>query len=190
MILPIVSYADARESIATGDIACFRGDDLISRVIAQATGMPESHVAYLLWPGDADVLMVVEAWHPMSRAVEFSSRVQAASGRVDVYRLRPEIVATINLAVVTAFMLRATNVDYPENWLFNDAMHILFPSWPAVKPFPNSADPKIPRHCSGVISAAMFQGGLPRMKEFDCYVYPGDWHNLAIVQGLFTLTYP
>lgn len=195
MILPVVSYAEVRDSIHTMDIAVYDGEGFGSAIIEQATGAPygikASHVGVLLCPWSADVLMTVEAWERESRCVEFSTRVQQASGRVRIFRLRLELLALINIDKAVEFALRATPVDYPENHLVLAAMAIL--SGRPTRRVPNSSDPKAVRQCSELLAAIYRMAGLPPQappKDLDCMNWPVDWSNPAIVTGLWTLTYP
>jgi hypothetical protein len=197
--LPILSYAEAREYIETGDIACFRAGprDYIAQAIARAESIDlheevhEAHVGYLVWPCPT-VLSIIEAWEPVSRCVEFSSRIEEASGYVDVYGLTDEARALVSLDAVTEAGWRATNVNYPENHLLEAAWHILMPQWfPAPEPVPNSNDPKSPRVCSELIQWMFAVGGLPRMVPLDSQCWPAHF-PLATRwwKGKFTLTFP
>lgn len=195
MTLPIVNYAEARERIHTGDIALYDGDGVANEIIEQATGAPygirASHAGFLLWPGSADVLLTVEAWSRESRCVEFGGRVEQASGRVHVFRLKTGLLAQVNMDKAAEFAWRATPVNYPEDHLLKAAWAII--SGKPIRTVLNSDSPKAVRQCSELVAAIFRIAGLPPQsppKDLDCMNWPVDWSNPALVDGLFTLTFP
>ena len=172
--LNVLPYATVRDSIHTGYLALVEGDGAIANIIQRRTDSPYSHVAVAGWESEGDVLMAGESTHPESRAVTLSSILRASPGRVDIYRLRPEISQLVKFGKVWEFMLRATGQSYPVEVLYHIWKDIVGLDPPH---YPNSDNPETRRVCSQLAHAAFRVAGMPPMNPHDCCIYPCHWAN-------------
>lgn len=178
-------YSGGRRRICDLDIALFCGHGPLAGAIKAKTESDYSHVALCCWV--QDVLMIGESTSPESRCVCMSSQVDALSGRIDIYRLRPEFMQEIDDYQAWNWMLRASGTDYPETELIRDWQALTFGEGFA-RDIPNSDDPHYKRKCSGLAHACLRVHGMPPIKPFDCWVYPGHFADPAFSSYLFTLT--
>lgn len=80
-----VKYADVRASIRDGDVLLFESRGLVSAAIRWGTRSTFSHAGLAAWWGEE--LMLVESVEGKgARAVRLSDAVQAAKGRIWLYR--------------------------------------------------------------------------------------------------------
>jgi len=183
--LKLVPYAQARESIQLLDLGLVSGDSFLARQIQRWTNGPYSHAMTFGWC--LNVLMVAESTSPESRVVTASSQVKASPGRIDVYRLRPEILALVDVSKAWEWLLRASGVDYPEIELVRDWRQIVLGE--GGHHWPNSDEPDgVRRVCSGLVHACWRVHGVPPIVERDCDAYPPTLADPGLVSYLFTLT--
>lgn len=187
--LKLVSYAEARDSIQTGDMGLVCGIGPAAWVIEQKTGSPYSHVAICGWESAGGVLMVAESTTPESRVVCLSSQVKAHSGQVDLYRLLPEVLAPVNFEAAWSWFLRASGVNYPEFVLAHDWIVLTFGGG-HVDHWPNSDEPETRRVCSGLVHAGLRVNGMVPIVERDCDAYPSTFAQRSVATYFGTLVYP
>jgi len=180
--LNCVPYTRARERIQTLDICLVAGTGLVAREIQRLTKSDYSHCMLAGWCGS--VLMVSESTSPESRLVTLSSRVAAYPGRIDVYRLRPEVAACIDENRAWAWAKRASGIDYPESHILRDWREIVLGIDHAT---PNSDEPEVHRVCSGLVHACLRVAGMAPIRSHDCDVYPGTLADPGWVNYLYTL---
>lgn len=168
-----ITYGRFRDEVDTGWLGLVHGEGPIHRLIQNCTNSPYSHVFMLGW-AEGRVLLVAESTRPYSRAVAASSQFKQYSGLIDVYKLK-NISSVGSVLKAWGFMLRGTGQDYPEQWIVNNWLRI---NWgDRIEPIPNIDYPEFPRHCSGLIHAALRVAGATRLAEYDSDVYP---HHFAL----------
>lgn len=166
-LLTRVPYAAVRAQLldpAAAVVAVFTGAGPVPQLIRRATRSDYSHVGMIV-PVNG-VVMLAEADRPASRCVAFSLTLRFLKGEVDLFR----VARDHDPALARGFMLRAAGADYPEQWLVNNWLRIHFGE--RVDPVPNSDDPETPRHCSGLVHAALRAAGMAAIKPHDCDVFP------------------
>jgi hypothetical protein len=177
-----VPYDTARAWIQTLDIGLVCGTNPIAREIQRLTESDYSHALKCGWCGS--VLMAAESTRPESRIVTLSSRVADAPGRIDIYRLRPEVAACVDENRAWAWAKRAAGIDYPESEILADWREIVLG---VDNDRPNSDCPTTRRVCSEMIHACLRVAGMAPIREFDCDVYPGTLADPGWVNYLYTL---
>lgn len=87
---------DVRDDLRQGDVLLFRGDRRLSRVIEAVGRGHYSHSALVLrWDGR---VMIAQAEWPRLEAVPMSVAVEAYSGLVDWFRVKPEFEPQLDRA--------------------------------------------------------------------------------------------
>ncbi len=91
---PPLTYHDVRDQISDGDILMFVGNGPISRFIRWGSDGSYSHCGIASW--DDGQLMVYQAVFNGLQYVAASDCVRKYNGRVDWWKLRPEVAATVD----------------------------------------------------------------------------------------------
>jgi hypothetical protein len=182
-----VAFADARESIADGDLLLFRRSSLI----AIAGRGEHSHAAKAAWRDNELFCLEVREWHG-GRAVTLASQIKKFPGRIDVYRANshqrwPEYDRTRS----THFMRRLAGCDYGYAAVLAAAMlHLPFVRLAVRAEVDDNAIDRRPPFCSHACAMADRLGGgvdpVPHLA--DRLTEPADLARSTFYEYAFKLT--
>jgi len=183
----LISYNEARTKIRDGDVLLFRRRrGFWGKLIATAGRSPYSHAAMAAWWGDR--LMCLETAQGLGgRAVLLSTLVEAAPGRIDVFRALPALRRFKRRAAVEA-MLDVTGRRYGWRSLLKASlMHLPVARLLALPDTDDRANGSLP-FCSQAVARACRLGGLdPAPNLADRLTEPGDLARSAALEYRFTL---
>lgn len=189
----VVDYRDARRLICDADVLLYRdvpvwrGGRWYSPLIQKAGRSRFSHVALSAWAGPRLLALQTTGFGPRRPAL--STAVRRHPGSIDVYRMRPEIIAFDAEGAVRE-MLKI--VQRPYGWwaLSQTALiHLAGVRFIARADENDHAETIYPPYCSAAVALAYRRGGgvdlVPNLADQD--TEPGDLARSGLLQYQFTL---
>lgn len=169
---------DVRAQLRSGDVLLFKGDIAFSRLIEAVEGGTYSHSAFVLrWNARA---MVVQAEFPRLEAVPTSIAIEKYSGRVDWYRLRPEVYANLDVARLTHEATRLLGRSFAVLDLLRVGLYNMLE-----KPIPKQKNPEDAFFCSEYVAHCFRKAGFPLVPEKNALaVTPDDLSRSGYLENM------
>lgn len=187
----VVDYRAARRLIRGADVLLYadvpfwRGGKWYSSLIQRASRSRYSHAGMAAWAGYRLLALQTTGFGPRRPAL--STAVRRYPGKIDVYRIRPEIAFDADGAVRE--MLRI--VKRPYGWwaLSQTALiHLAGVRFIARVDENDHAETMYPPYCSAAVAQAYRRGGIDLVPNLaDQYTEPGNLARSGLLQYQFTL---
>lgn len=188
--LHVIPYHEAERRIQNCDLAQYRGNGWISKVIQYATGGPHSHSAMLWNNGTADVLEVRELRG--GRRVPLRSQAEKYPARIDVFRPKWHLWPFLDAQATIDSMRIMTGKDYGYRGVARLVLQRIpgiWRLWPAK--VNDNADSDDAPFCSHAVSTAYRIGGVdPVPNKPDWQVTPNDLTHSLFFDYQFTIGEP
>jgi hypothetical protein len=175
-----LQYGDIRARVEDGDILLFRGTIFLSRVIERVSHGAYSHCAIAATWGERKMILQAEIMGGV-QAVPMSVAVGTYKGRVDWYKLRPEVRAKLDLAVLLSEARADLGLTYATSDLLRVAAHSLFGAG-----LPTDCDNPHALFCSQYVERCFRKAGVFLSADSDVGTSPSGIANSQslIYQGM------
>jgi len=120
-----LEYGQVRAGMLDGDVLLFRGTIFLSKVIEKVSHGQYSHSAILADWGPRKMILQAELTGGV-QAVPASVAIGTYQGRVDWYRIRPEVRARLDVAAILAEAKADLGLTYATSDLLRAAAYNIF----------------------------------------------------------------
>ncbi|HEX4446064.1 MAG TPA: hypothetical protein VH044_04985 [Polyangiaceae bacterium] len=175
-----LQYGDIRGRVEDGDILLFRGTIFLSRVIERVSHGAYSHCAIAAAWGERKMILQAEIMGGV-QVVPLSVAVGTYRGRVDWYKVRPEVRAKLNMGVLLAEARADLGLTYATSDLLRVAAHSLFGAG-----LPSDCDNPHALFCSQYVERCFRKAGVALSTDSDVGTSPSRIANsqALVYQGM------
>ena len=178
-----LQYGDIRALVEDGDILLFRGTIFLSRVIERVSHGAYSHCAIAAGWGERKMILQAEIMGGV-QVVPMSVAVGTYRGRVDWYKVKPEVRAKLNMAVLLAEARADLGLTYATSDLLRVAAHSLFGAG-----LPSDCDNPHALFCSQYVERCFRKAGVALCKDSDVGTSPSQIAGSPILQLMGTIVH-
>ncbi len=176
----VINYMDIRHQIEDADVFMFRGDMLISRMFQAGSGSRYSHSGIVGWWHRR--LMLFQAELACVQAVPVSVVVQGYQGKIDWYKIRPELRAKVDPVDILEEAKTNLGLAYGTVDVLRTILHDI-----AGMDLPEDCENPHALFCSQYVARCFRRAGLPLTEEPDMAVFPSEIASSPVLTYMGTL---